>query len=242
MNKEGKFGHHLDDWMIWDMSKNDILNWFATNSTSLTAGKIILILSLGIVVGMAIFLTYQVTYTGVVYSWKFNVSNLAILLITIVIMLMISSNIVISLGMVGALSIVRFRTAIKDARDTVFIFWSIVEGLCLGSQNFKLAFLSTLVIAMVLIFFSLIVKENRNYLLIIRGGATLLDQTRIDECIGGYAKKMKCRAMNRTDISTEMIYELKVKNGLDSEITYALQEIEGITSVNWLSETGENLG
>ena len=53
---------------------------------------------------------------------------------------------------------------------------------------------------------------------------------------------MKCRAMNRTDISTEMIYELKVKNGLDSEITYALQEIEGITSVNWLSETGENLG
>ncbi len=89
------------------------------------------------------FITYRVTHLSTAYSAKINATNVAITLITAVIMLMISSNIVISLGMVGALSIIRFRTAIKDPWDTVYIFWAVVEeGLAIGSQNFKLSFIA----------------------------------------------------------------------------------------------------
>ena len=84
-----------------------------------------------------------------------------------IIMLMISSNIVISLGMVGALSIIRFRTAIKDSRDTVFIFWAITEGLCVGSQNFKLSIITTLFLAILMLIIGFIPKLYSKYLIVI---------------------------------------------------------------------------
>lgn len=223
------------------MSKKDMLDWFATNSTSLTVLNIILIMCIGILASAVIFFTYKITYTGVNYSLKFNASNVAILLITIVIMLMISSNIVISLGMVGALSIVRFRTAIKDPRDTVFIFWSIVEGLCIGSQNFKLAAISVLVIAIILVLFSFPIKKDQYYLLIIRGDGTV-NASAIEQCLNEYALRFKVRTVNSTENSVEMIYEMKVKKQPDLEMSQQLQKLDGINSVNWLLESGENVG
>ena len=104
------------------MSKEEILSYFYTNSTNYGVKSTLVILLCGLCAGMIIYLTYYVTSEKVVYNRKFNWSLVAFLLITIIIMLMISSNIAISLGMVGALSIVRFRTAVKDSRDTVFIF------------------------------------------------------------------------------------------------------------------------
>lgn len=224
------------------MSKKEILSWFDANGASLTASRIMLVLAIGLVIGIMIYITYQVTYSGVNYSVKFNSSNVVILLITIVIMLMISSNIVISLGMVGALSIVRFRTAVKDPRDTVFIFWSIVEGLCVGSQNFKLALISTMVVTIVLLIFSYVGKKGTNYLLIIRGTGESINHEEIEECIDKYASKSRLRTMNRTENTTEMIYELKAKKGLDTEIVNELKEIQNVISINWLLETGENVG
>lgn len=107
------------------MSKSDIVNMFYQSGASLGGKRILILLLAGLAVGAVIFITYRITYTGVNYSFRFNLSNVVILLITVVIMIMISSNIVITMGMVGALSIIRFRTAIKDPRDTVFIFWSV---------------------------------------------------------------------------------------------------------------------
>ena len=133
------------------MSKKEILNWFTVNNESLDVSKILFVLGVGILVAVVIFATYRITYSGVSYNAKFNVGNVVMLLIASVIMLMISSNMAISLGMVGALSIVRFRTAVKDPHDTVYIFWSIVEGLCVGAQIYKLAVISTVVIAVVLV-------------------------------------------------------------------------------------------
>ncbi len=116
------------------MTKSEILDWFSVNNASLDANRILFVLGMGMMLGVVIFATYRITYAGVSYNAKFNVGNVVMLLIAAVIMLMISSNIAISLGMVGALSIVRFRTAIKDPQDTIYIFWSIVEGLCAGAQ------------------------------------------------------------------------------------------------------------
>ena len=104
------------------MSASQILEWFSLNSVNLTITNIILVMLFGTLIASIIFITYRMTYRGVAYNQNENISNVIVLLVTIVIMLMISSNIVISLGMVGALSIVRFRTAIKDPKDTIFIF------------------------------------------------------------------------------------------------------------------------
>lgn len=223
------------------MSKRDILEWFQTNSSSLTTGRILAIMLMGLLMATVIFITYRITYTGVAYNLKFNASNVAILLITIVIMLMISSNIVISLGMVGALSIVRFRTAVKDPRDTVFIFWSIVEGLCIGSQNNKLALVSTLMIAMVLLAFSFVMKLGHNYLLIIRGASDLsVEQVR--ELIKGSAPKSRVKTVNSTELSVEMIVELRLKNELDGKLVEDIRSLPGVTAVNWLLESGDSVG
>lgn len=224
------------------MSKSEILEWFTVNNATLNGTKIAILMLIGILVGGLIYLTYQATYSGVSYSARFNASNVVILLITIVIMLMISSNIVISLGMVGALSIIRFRTAIKDPRDTVYIFWSIVEGLCIGSQNLKLAFISGVIIALVLVFFSFGMKAKGSYLLIIRGNEVKISEKELEEMLLKYMLKFQLKSLNRTDYSTELIYEVRAKGKLDLTIAESLKSIEGICTVNWLLETGETVG
>ena len=154
------------------MSKKDILQTYFNGNAALTARNILIVLAFALVMAAVIFVTYRLTHSGTAYSAKLNATNVAITLITTVIMLMISSNIVISLGMVGALSIIRFRTAVKDPWDTVYIFWAVVEGLCVGSQNFKLALLSVLFIAVALILLSLRSSMIRKYLVVIRADET----------------------------------------------------------------------
>ncbi|MCI6715564.1 MAG: DUF4956 domain-containing protein, partial [Lachnospiraceae bacterium] len=171
------------------MSKKDILEWFTANGESLGVDKILFVLCMALIVSAIIFITYRLAYTGVSYNSRFNASNVAIVMITAVIMLMISSNIAISLGMVGALSIVRFRTAIKDPADTVYIFWAIVEGLCVGAQIYKLAIVSTLFVAVILLALSYYASIQRKYLIIVRGTKEVeLEQVR--ECLAPYYSKL----------------------------------------------------
>lgn len=223
------------------MSKKDILEYFYTNSTELSAQKILIILAFGLIISAIIFITYKITYAGVSYSIKFNSSNVVILLITVVIMLMISSNIVISLGMVGALSIIRFRTAIKDPRDTVYIFWSLVEGLCIGSQNFKLSIISTLVIAIVLLGFSFFTRRQDKYLVIIRGTG-IMENDKILEIIRASAKSVRLKASNNSETASEAIFEAVMKGGVKSELISEIQSQKNVFSVNYLLETGEIVG
>lgn len=223
------------------MSKETILEWFYQNSAALSGMRILTIMLFALGIAAIIFVTYYLTYNGVVYSLKFNVSNVAILLITVVIMLMISSNIVISLGMVGALSIVRFRTAIKDPGDTVFIFWSIIEGLCVGSQNHKLALISTVFIAIILLAFSLVSKQQRKYLVIIRGGSGI-ESAEVETALKQITKKVRLRSVNMSKSSCEMIYEVSGNMEVSAKALNALQEVTGVVSVNCILETGENVG
>ena len=160
------------------MTKEEVLSYFYTNSTNYGVKRTLVILTCGLLVGLIIYLTYFMTSEKVVYNRKFNWSLVALLLITIIVMLMISSNIAMSLGMVGALSIIRFRTAVKDSRDTVFIFWAIAEGLCTSSQNYRLAFTSVIFIAIVLIVSSKMPGIRNRYLLIISGRGGILTRSR----------------------------------------------------------------
>ncbi|MBR1884246.1 MAG: DUF4956 domain-containing protein [Clostridia bacterium] len=225
------------------MSKEEIFNYFFTNSANFGVKAIGLTMLAGLVVAALIFLTYWITNRGVRYSEKFNISLVVITLISIVIMLMISSNIVISLGMVGALSIVRFRTAIKDSRDTVFIFWAISEGLCVGSQNFKLGIITTLFIAIVFLLTSLIPKIWNKYLLVITGeGKNEVDISAVNLAINPFVIDTKLRTVNKDENHIEMIIEVRTRGEINASIVNEILKVKGIKSVNYIVESGENVG
>lgn len=223
------------------MKKQDILDWFSGNSESLSVEKILFVLIIALAVAAIIFVTYRITYQGVSYNRKFNVGNVVIVLLTSIIMLMISSNMAISLGMVGALSIVRFRTAIKDPHDTIYIFWAIVEGLCVGAQIYELALTSTIFVALVLLAFSLYSNVQRKYLIIIRGGKEL-QVSSVNECIQKQYSNVRVRAANYLDTHCEMICEISARGTMKEEVIENLKELPNVKSVNWLLETGENVG
>ncbi len=225
------------------MTKDEIFEYFFTNSANLGVRSITIILAAGLLISLIICFTYYMTGRGAVYNAKFNASIIVILLIAVVIMLMISSNIVISLGMVGALSIVRFRTAIKDPRDTVYIFWAIAEGLSVGSQNFRLALISTLFIALVIFVIHFFPMENEKYLLIVRGGEAPVDTAQVMDSLKKYSVGIKMRSANQEASHREMIFELRSKGKeLDPKCTDEISSLPGVESVNWVVESGEDVG
>ena len=114
-------------------------------------GTVVLNISMAAVLGFLIFISYFITHRGTIYSKKFNASLVVLTVLTGTVMTVIGNNIALSLGMVGALSIVRFRTAIKDSRDTLYIFWTIIVGICCGVGDFMVAVVGSIITFNVLI-------------------------------------------------------------------------------------------
>ena len=141
---------------ITDVIKKSVLQGFTGGDLSST--EIMVTLGITFLIGLYIFFVYKMVSKTALYDKSFHISMTLISVITAGIIVAMQSSIVISLGMVGALSIVRFRTAIKDSKDTVYIFWAITEGLSIGSQNFKLAIFTTLFIAIVLMALTIFLK------------------------------------------------------------------------------------
>ncbi|MDF2700809.1 MAG: hypothetical protein K0Q49_2372 [Haloplasmataceae bacterium] len=144
---------------------NDLLKKIQENSVSLI--ELITAMGLALIIGLVIFFVYKFAFVGTVYSYSFNFSLILMLMITTTIILTISSNIVLSLGMVGALSIVRFRSALKDPIDIVYIFWSISVGIAIGSSQYLIATGASIFISLVIIILTLIKVKSKAYLLII---------------------------------------------------------------------------
>ena len=126
--------------------KNIVFNYLATSNNTLSMQGIIMNFVAATVIGVIIFFCYMITHSRAVYSAKFNVSLIMMTVITTLVMSVIGNNVALSLGMVGALSIVRFRTAIKDVRDTVYIFWSIAVGICCGVSEYLLVGIGSFVV------------------------------------------------------------------------------------------------
>ena len=227
------------------MGKDEILNYFYTNSADLGINSMIIIMFGGLVIGAFIYLTYFITYRGVAYNAKFNASLIIILLICVVIMLMISSNIVISLGLVGALSIVRFRTAIKDSRDTAYIFWTIIVGICCGVGDYLVAGVGTAMVFVVLLALGRVRNENR-ILLIIRGAKDRgSDMERI--VFSYFNQRALLRVRNTTPDHVELIYEMprkvwQMNYQKDVDISDALYALGGTEYVNTVTQSDEISG
>ena len=196
---------------------------------------------ISLILSMVIFLTYKITFSGVMYNRKFNISLVMLTLVTTMVMFVIGSDIALSLGMVGALSIVRFRTAIKDPRDTAYIFWSIAVGLSVGTGNYLVSSIGSVFLLGVLSIFSFsgIGKEDR-YILIIRGNREKEEE--IMRCVFNSFKGSKLRAKNSIGDSMEIIYQIKIKNNEDKNIISNLYSIEGVNAVNIVAQNGETIG
>ena len=224
------------------MSKEEVLSYFYTNSADYGVKRTLVILLCGLVGGMVIYLTYYISSEKIAYNRKFNWSLVIMHLITVVVMMMISSNIAVSLGMVGALSIVRFRTAVKDSRDTMFIFWAMAEGLCVSSQNWRLTFTTVLFIAAVLIASSKVPGIRNRYLLIVNGGGQSIDRKQFEEKLKPYVVSFRVRTANKDAAHEEMICEVRTKGEIDLNVLDELLSVPGIQSVNWVVESGETVG
>lgn len=161
------------------------------------------------IIGFVIFVSYMISHKGTIYSKKFNVSLVVLTVLTTMVMTVIGNNVALSLGMVGALSIVRFRTAIKDSRDTVYIFWTIIAGICCGVGDFVVASVGSAFVFVLLLLFGAI-KNNNRMLVIIRAART--KEAPIQAIMYKFfGAKAVLRVKNSTDDSIEFIYEVTAK-------------------------------
>ena len=201
---------------------------------------VLLILVIAFIVAMIIYLTYKNTYTGVMYNPRFNVSLVMITMVTTIVMVVIGSNISVSLGMVGALSIIRFRTAVKDPRDTAFIFWGVVSGLACGTQNYTIVLAGSIVICAVLFIFKKVVAGDDKYLLIIKGKE--LDSSAIDKFVGKNTKYYTCKGKYIKNSDVELIYDIKLKKKNDDSFINTLKENLNIETVNLVANNTDTMG
>ena len=222
-----------------DIIKKSVLQSFT--GSSITTTTVCVTLGITVILALYIFAVYYLSTRKTFYNKTFNVSLAAISVITASIILAMQSNLAISLGMVGALSIVRFRTAIKDPSDTVYIFWAIVEGLCVGAQIYKLAVISTIFIAIVLLVSSYYSNTQKKYLIIIRGGKEI-ELGQIKAAVEPYYPKMRVRASNYAGERCEIICEVSARQEMNEEAISALKDCGHVNGVNWLLEMGERIG
>ncbi len=212
---------------------------------SLSTNEIFMHIIVATVIGFCIYISYHISHVGTIYSKKFNVSLVMLTILTATVMTVIGNNVALSLGMVGALSIVRFRTAIKDSRDTAYIFWTIIVGICCGVGDYLVAGIGSAVVFVVMLVLGAIKNDNR-ILLVIRGSR--VEDLKIEGVIFDYYQhKANLRAKNTSKDSVEYIYELtkKVYNKalLDHDsITEALYKIKNIDYVNVVVQNDEISG
>ena len=189
--------------------KEQLMNYLVTNTGALTLQDVLLNFLMAAVFAAVIFLSYRVCHSGTSYSTRFNASLMMLTLVTTLVMNVIGNNIALSLGMVGALSIVRFRTAIKDPRDTAYIFWCIAVGICCGVSEYLIAGVGTAVIFGLMLVFGF-VHSNDRFLIVMRGPSQSGSEAQLlmDKHFKGAAKM---RVHNNSQNSCELIYEVNEK-------------------------------
>ena len=219
-----------------DIIKNSFLE--ETADFSIAAASVSLLSALFI--GLFIFFIYKKPYAGVMYSKPFNTSLVLLSVLTTFVILAVTSNVVLSLGMVGALSIVRFRTAIKEPLDLVFLFWSISVGIILGAGLYSLAFLGSAFITVILLVLTGKVDSSAPYILMLQleNENAELQAT---EIIKNRFGKVIVKSKSITDGQPELIYEVKVKNN-ETSFMNELSAIEGIQSATLVSYNGNQAG
>lgn len=218
----------------------DLLYYIINHAGSLSVQEIIVNFIAALIVGFIIYLSYRFSHSNAVYSARFNVSLWMLTVVTTMVMCVIGNNIALSLGMVGALSIVRFRTAIKDTRDTTYIFWCVAAGICCGVSDFLIAVLGSVVIFLLMLVIGNS-RGNNRFLLVIHCNYEAQGAT--EEVLSvTYKNKARLCAKNSTKQKVEYIYELSeglMKKMGAADLTQKLMAVAGVEAVNIVAQNDE---
>ena len=220
---------------------NDIFKSnFLENITSVSILDMLIAIVLAFGMGMFIFLVYKKTYTGVMYSSSFGTTLVALTMITTVVILAVTSNVVLSLGMVGALSIVRFRTAIKEPLDIAFLFWSIAVGIVLAAGMIPLAIIGSVVIGVILLVFVNRKSYSNPYIVVIRCNGHEAE-SKAKTFLDGKAERCIVKSKSAQKGSVELNMEIRLKDD-NTDFVNALADIDGVQSAVLVSYNGDYMG
>ena len=208
--------------------KDVILEQF---TSSLTVWMIALSLVVAFVISLFIVYVYRKTYSGVVYNKNTSLTMILLTIVTSMIIRTINSNLSLSLGMVGALSIVRFRTAIKEPLDTAYMFWAIAAGIMSGTGQYVIAILGSLILGVLFyIAYAINIKAKSQYLLVINYNL-ISEDTVVEKLQEIKNKKLKNKAINNKDV-IEITYEVVLEN---EDIINEIKKLHGVSNVNLIS-------
>ena len=213
---------------------------FLENVTAVSPLDMLLTILLAFGIGLFIFFVYKKTYQGVMYSSSFGVTLIALTMITSQVILAVTSNVVLSLGMVGALSIVRFRTAIKEPLDIAFLFWSIAAGIILAAGMIPLAVIGSVIIGLILLFFVNKKSHKNPYILVLscvnheaEKEAMKFVKAQLDRCV------VKSKSAQAGLVELNM--EVRLKND-NTDFINALSAMNGVNSAVLVSYNGDYMG
>ncbi len=222
---------------VTDIVKGSVVDTFTEQFAALTPLSVIIALVMGFVVGLIIALVYRRTYRGVLYSPSFASTLVMMTLITTPVVMCIKSNIALSMGMVGALSIVRFRTAVKDPMDTAYMFWALTMGILLGAGLYVIALVVVLGISVFVLLMTFVkVPSATSYLLVLHCDDSAM------QAVQGVLARIKYRRMRSKTVTqngTEMTVEVRISERQD--LVGQLLDIPGVydaTLVSCQSEAG----
>lgn len=210
---------------------------FLSNINSFSTLDVLLALGLSFVLGLFIFIIYKKTYSGVMYSDSFGVSLIAMAMITSLVIIAVTSNVVLSLGMVGALSIVRFRTAIKEPMDIAFLFWAIAVGIVLGAGLIPLAVIGSVIIGVIVVIFSTRRIGDIPYIFVVSCSDADAEKA-ADLLIREDAKKSILKSKSVTKGGIELTYEIRIKEE-NTDFVNKISACEGITNAVLVTYNGE---
>ena len=223
------------------MSFNDIFKSdFIDNVTSVSVVDMVIALALAFAIGLFIFLVHKKTYQGVMYSSSFGVALVALVPITAMVIMAVSSNIALSLGMVGALSIVRFRTAIKEPLDIAFLFWAIAVGIVLATGMVVLAVLGSIVIGAVMLVFVNRKSHFSPYILVCTCDDDSAEEKARD-LVEGTCDKSVVKSKTVREGTIELNWEIRLKSD-ETGFVNELSGINGVRDVAMVSYNGDYLG
>ena len=220
------------------MSFNDIFkNSFLENATQFSVVDTLISIVLAFAIGMFIYFIYKKTYQGVMFNRQFGISLVALTMIATFIILAVTSNVVLSLGMVGALSIVRFRTAIKDPLDLVFLFWSVGAGIVLGACMYPLAVIGSLIVGLILFVFVRAKVSDSDYILVVECKDEAAEK-RAEELVKADVRKYSVKSKTVARGYIEVSYQVRL-NGSDTEFVNKVSSADGIDKAVLVSYNGD---
>lgn len=216
-----------------DIFKNDFLDNF-NNAISKT--NVVITLGMALVFALVVFYVYKLTCDNVVNSKKFNITMSLMTIVTTAVVMSMQANVVVSLGMVGALSIVRFRTAIKEPKDLLFLFWSISNGIIIGAGVYFVVFILAIILTIGLLLFEKLPGNKIPYLLIVNL-QNLKAEGQIIEILEKNKIKYRAKSKNISNNNIDIIYELSHND--TNKLLEEINHIKGLNSLNLITQDGE---